>query len=50
LTQGGGNIGEGEDIGVLELPFDDALHMIETGEIVDGKTIMLLQYLKLHVI
>lgn len=49
LTQGGGNIGEGEDIGVLELPFDHALHMIETGEIMDGKTIMLLQYLKLNI-
>ena len=37
-----------EDIEVLELPLDDALAMIETGEITDGKTIMLLQYAKLH--
>src|SRR5258708_2559581 len=50
LTQGGGNVGEGEDIGVLELPFADAQHMIETGEIMDAKTIMLLQYVRLHVI
>ncbi len=39
---------EDEDIEVLELPLDDALAMIDGGEIVDGKTIMLLQYAKLH--
>ncbi|MBD3884558.1 NUDIX domain-containing protein [Phormidium tenue FACHB-886] len=44
---GGGVVADGEDIGVLELPFEKALEMIDTGEIVDGKTIMLLQYLKL---
>jgi nudix-type nucleoside diphosphatase (YffH/AdpP family) len=49
LAEGGGKISEGEDIGVLELAFDDALRMIDTGEIMDGKTIMLLQYLKLNV-
>lgn len=45
---GGGVHTEGEDIEVLELPFDQALAMIEQGEIVDAKTIMLLQYAKLH--
>lgn len=50
LAEGGGNISEGEDIGVLELTFEEALRMIETGDIMDGKTIMLLQYLKLHLI
>lgn len=48
LGEGGGVEAEGEDIEVLELPLDDALAMIETGEITDGKTIMLLQYAKLH--
>jgi len=32
----------------LELKFDDAFNMIYTGEIQDGKTIMLLQYAKIH--
>lgn len=47
-TSEGGGVGENEDIEVLELPFENALQMIETGEIKDGKTIMLLQYMKLH--
>jgi nudix-type nucleoside diphosphatase (YffH/AdpP family) len=47
-TLGGGSYAEGEDIEVLELPFDDALAAIGTGEIQDGKTIMLLQYAALH--
>ena len=46
-SQGGGVHDEGEDIEVLELPFARALAMIETGEIVDGKTILLLHYAKL---
>ncbi len=41
---GGGNASEGEDIEVLELPLDQALALIGTGEIQDGKTIMLLQH------
>jgi GDP-mannose pyrophosphatase NudK len=48
-SSGGGLVGH-EDIEVLELPFERALAMIETGEIKDGKTIMLLQYLRLHAI
>ncbi len=44
---GGGIAAEGEEIEVLELPLDTALAMIESGEIADGKTIMLLQYAKL---
>ncbi len=42
INEGGGV--EGEDIDVLELPFEKALAMIDTGEIKDGKTIMLLYY------
>jgi len=41
---GGGSAEEGEDIEAVELPFDEALAMIDRGEIVDGKTIMLLLY------
>ncbi len=40
----GGGIDE-EEIDVLELPLTEAMTMIGTGEIQDGKTIMLLQYL-----
>jgi GDP-mannose pyrophosphatase NudK len=47
ITDGGGIAHEQEDIEVLELPVDDAMQMIETGEIKDAKTIMLLQYIKL---
>lgn len=46
---GGGKPSEGEDIERLELPFAQAMQMIETGEIVDAKTIMLLQHLALKV-
>lgn len=41
---GGGLREEGEDIETLELPFTEALAMIDRGEIVDGKTILLLLY------
>lgn len=49
VSSGGGNYDEGEDIEVLEIPFTEALSMIESGEICDGKTIMLLQYAALHI-
>ncbi len=45
--QGGGLKGEGEDIEVLEPSFEAALAMIADGRIVDAKTIMLLQHLRL---
>lgn len=48
VCDGGGIAGEGEDIEVLELPFDEAIAMLRRGEIVDGKTIMLLQYAAMH--
>ena len=47
ITNGGGLEEEGENIEVLELPFDKALTMIDSGEVKDAKTIMLLQYLRL---
>ena len=43
----GGGVEE-EDIEVLELSFDEALRGIASGEIRDGKTIMLLQYAALN--
>jgi len=48
LTAGGGIAHEQENIEVLELSIADAMKMIETGKIKDGKTIMLLQYVRLH--
>ena len=48
VTDGGGVDHEEENIEVLELEVDDAMKMIESGEIKDGKTIMLLQYIKLN--
>jgi nudix-type nucleoside diphosphatase (YffH/AdpP family) len=48
LTDGGGLHSDGEDIEVLEINFEEALRMIESGEIMDGKTIMLLQYACIH--
>lgn len=48
VAEGGGLDEEHEDIEVLEVPFSDALAMIETGEICDGKTIMLLQWAALN--
>lgn len=48
VSLGGGNEAEGEDIAVMEVDIDEAIAMIGTGEIRDGKTIMLLQYAALH--
>lgn len=47
VTNGGGLADEGENIEVLELSFDEALAMIDNGEIKDAKTIMLLQFIRL---
>ena len=48
VSGGGGEAHEGEDIAVLETTLDDALAQVASGKICDGKTIMLLQYAKLH--
>jgi GDP-mannose pyrophosphatase NudK len=48
INTGGGLEHEQEDIEVLEINIDKALQMVAKGEIKDGKTIMLLQYVKLH--
>jgi nudix-type nucleoside diphosphatase (YffH/AdpP family) len=44
--KGGGLAHEGEDIEVLEMTLAQALAMLGRGEIVDAKTILLLQYAK----
>ena len=48
ISDGGGLAHEQENIEVLELSFDEAYSMIATGEIMDAKTIMLLQFVKLN--
>ncbi|MBK8391282.1 MAG: GDP-mannose pyrophosphatase NudK [Saprospiraceae bacterium] len=47
INEGGGLESEQENIEVLEIDFQKAIEMIEKGEIMDAKTIMLIQYLQL---
>lgn len=48
INEGGGVAHEEENIEVLEIPFGQAMNMVESGEIKDAKTIMLIQYLRLQ--
>lgn len=48
MNQGGGLASEDEEIEVLEIPFDDAIHMIQTKAITDAKTVLLLQYAQIN--
>jgi nudix-type nucleoside diphosphatase (YffH/AdpP family) len=48
MSDGGGLEDEKEDLEVIELSFAEALEMVEAGEIVDAKTIMLLQWAALR--
>jgi nudix-type nucleoside diphosphatase (YffH/AdpP family) len=48
VNAGGGLLEEGEDIEVLEMSIDEAYGLIASGGIVDAKTIILLQYVKLQ--
>ncbi|MFM1754179.1 MAG: hypothetical protein RLZZ236_1118 [Bacteroidota bacterium] len=48
VSDGGGLAEEHENIEVLEYPFQEAYQMITSGEIIDAKTIMLLQYAKIN--
>lgn len=48
ISKGGGLASEHENIEVIELAFEKAYNMIASGEIVDAKTIMLLQYAKIN--
>ncbi|MFH7014796.1 NUDIX domain-containing protein [Flavobacterium sp. FlaQc-47] len=47
VNEGGGLDAEQENIEVLEYTFDEAYAMIQSGEITDAKTIMLLQHAKI---
>ncbi|HWJ94324.1 MAG TPA: NUDIX domain-containing protein [Telluria sp.] len=44
---GGGKEEEGEDIDVVEMAFGEALAKVQSGEICDAKTVILLQFLQL---
>mgnify|MGYP000854445573 FL=1 len=48
VNAGGGLECEHEDIEVLELPFKEAIEMLNTGKIEDTRTIVLLQYALIH--
>lgn len=49
VSEGGGHEDEHENIEVMKMPFKRAIAMIETGEIKDAKTIMLLQHIALKI-
>ena len=48
VSEGGGLAHEEENIDVLEMTFEEAYAMIESGKIQDAKTILLLQYAKIN--
>lgn len=48
VNDGGGVEDEQENIDVLEIDLKKAIEMIRTGEIKDGKRIMLLQYAQIN--
>lgn len=48
VNDGGGVAHEHENIEVMEINFQKAISMVESGEIKDAKTIMLLQYVQLQ--
>lgn len=46
VAKGGGLENEGEELEVMEMPFTEALNKVESGEIKDAKTIILLLHAK----
>jgi nudix-type nucleoside diphosphatase (YffH/AdpP family) len=48
INEGGGLGSENEEIEVLELSFSKAIEMIKNEEIIDAKTIMLIQYAQIN--
>ncbi|WP_419211931.1 GDP-mannose pyrophosphatase NudK [Maribacter sp. X9] len=48
VSEGGGAEDETENIEVMEMTFGKAMDMVNTGEIKDAKTILLLQYAQLN--
>jgi nudix-type nucleoside diphosphatase (YffH/AdpP family) len=49
INEGGGLESEQENIDVIEMLFEDAYHKINSGEINDAKTVILLQYGKINI-
>lgn len=47
VNEGGGVKHEEENIEVLELAIEQALSVVDNGKIKDGKTIMLLQHVRM---
>lgn len=50
INEGGGLQKEQENIEVIEMPFEEAFSKIQSGEIKDAKTVILLQYAKLYLL
>lgn len=48
IDEGGGLHEENEEIEVLEMPFTKALEMVDNFQIIDAKTILLLQYAQIY--
>jgi len=48
VNVGGGLLEENEELEVLELPFEQAVEMVDSGKIRDAKTILLLQYAQIN--
>jgi nudix-type nucleoside diphosphatase (YffH/AdpP family) len=48
VSAGGGLRHEGEDIEVIEVPLVEALAMVDSGQIADAKTVLLLQWARLQ--
>ena len=48
IAEGGGLSSEDEDIEVMEMPFSRAIELINSGEIKDAKTVILLQYAQIN--
>jgi hypothetical protein len=48
ISEGGGLETENEEIEVLEIPFFKVIKMVENQEIIDAKTIMLIQYAQIN--
>jgi hypothetical protein len=48
VSEGGGLKEEKEDVEVIKISFKEAMQMIDSGEIKDAKTIILLLYAQTH--
>ncbi len=47
-SKNGGVFEEGEEIEVLEITYDEAFAMIKSGELIDARTLILLQHLRIR--